>query len=242
MIGVAAIVFHSGVASAQDAVWSAYFGVDNVRPARALQNCNLPMNETFDGIPVVFSSEIDQTTLSASDFSIELKDGTIVTPVCATLGPSDEENEDRTVLLAGQFGDTRGVRPVRVTIVGSLLDESGRELKGRSTAVTGFGAGPSVMLAEQINSAELEVAISRSTMGPKCPARTTVQAVRLIWNGGVTRDGTRELNDSDRQQYVLRLKDLDGTVRNVTPFAMGDLDDGITCKTCVSISRARLWM
>jgi len=225
---VAGLLAQSAHAQQPPEIISAFHGVDDRRPIRAMRSCNLPVNQTVDGMPLIFSVEIDQTTLAASDVRVVLSDGRKVTPICATTGPADEENEDRTVLLAGDFGDSQGVVPVSVAIVGDLLGEAPEggevQLKGLTASVTPFDDGPSILIAEIIEDDELELEATVRRMGEACPSESTRQAVRLIWSGGVT-NNNRELTLPRLRFYEVQLLRSDGASEWITPFAMGDLND-----------------
>ncbi|MCA9774006.1 MAG: hypothetical protein KC466_16420, partial [Myxococcales bacterium] len=113
----------------------------------------------LDGMPVTFSAEVAGTP-HAWAFEIELSDGTRRAPLCATLAPAAEENEDRTVLLIGEFGGPmpRGCEPARapwpvaVRVVGDLFLEgtdapqsaTGAEYSGRFLDLRG---GPEIVAA-----------------------------------------------------------------------------------------------
>jgi hypothetical protein len=225
---MASLLAQSALAQQQPEIISAFHGVDDRRPIRAMQGCNLPANQTVDGMPLVFSVEIDQSTLAPGDVRVVLSDGREVTPICAMTGPADEENEDRTVLLAGDFGSASGVVPVSVAIVGDLLAEAPAggtvQLKGLESSITPFDAGPSILIAEMIRENELELENTRRRMGVACPAPATRQAIRLIWSGGVT-NNNREVTLPRLRFYEVEIVGADGTSEWITPFAMGDLND-----------------
>ena len=54
----------------------------------------------MDGMPVVFNYPVEQLP-SYDDFSVELSDGTLVTPDCTLLRPANEQNERDTIVLLG---------------------------------------------------------------------------------------------------------------------------------------------
>ena len=51
-------------------------------------------------MPVVFNYPVEQLP-SYDDFSVELSDGTLVTPDCTLLRPANEQNERDTIVLLG---------------------------------------------------------------------------------------------------------------------------------------------
>ena len=78
-----------------------------------------------DTMPLVLSYPVLPTTLDAdgSDFEVTLNDGSIVTPLVASLLPNLEYNERQTVVIIGDFGnrlkpEETGARyPVSVRVV-----------------------------------------------------------------------------------------------------------------------------
>lgn len=225
---IASLLTLSAQAQEKPQILSAFHGADDRRAVRAMQSCNLPLNQTVDGMPLVFSVEIEQSTLDPGDVRVVLSDGREVTPICATTGPASEENEDRTVLVAGDFGQASGVVPVSVEIAGDLLGEAPGggtvQLKGLKVSVTPFDAGPSILIAEMIRSDELELEKTSQRMGESCPAPATRQAIRLIWSGGVT-NNNRELNLPQLRFYEVQIVGADGKTEWIKPDAMGDLND-----------------
>ena len=54
-----------------------------------------------DGMPVVFSTQLQVDSVVPESFRVIRSDGESVVPNCATLHPADEPLELRTVLLTG---------------------------------------------------------------------------------------------------------------------------------------------
>jgi len=75
----------------------------------------------MDGMPVNFIFPIDASTLSASDFEVVDSLGNTHIPMCAILAPANENGENRTVLLIGEFGTAVTNPPAEVRIVGDLF-------------------------------------------------------------------------------------------------------------------------
>lgn len=98
---------------------SAFFGLDNAMPFQANLLC--PGALGMDGMPVNFKYPIDASTLSASDFEVVDSLGNIHIPMCAVLAPANEDGENRTVLLIGEFGNAATSPPVEVRVVGDLF-------------------------------------------------------------------------------------------------------------------------
>ncbi len=188
-----------------------------------------------DGMPVVTSVEIGPDALVGAVFAVVRADGTTVSADCALREPADEENEDRTVLLVGDFASTANP-PVAVRIVSSLPLEDGSDAVGaESTTVVGLEAGPSLIVAERVTTAEAEYGAPDD-----CPADTTVQIVRTIWSGGVDGDQGQELTAAELSQWTVEV-DADGTRADVTPIGFGDLNDGDNnVDLCLADSRPAL--
>ena len=107
------------VESSDAMLLSAFFGADNVFPQFADRFvCKGAAGS--DGMPVVFSREVDTTTLQAGDFQITRADGSKGRLVCVTPAPAADTGEVRTILLIGEFGSPEN-QPVQVEIVGNLL-------------------------------------------------------------------------------------------------------------------------
>lgn len=214
-------------ASADATALSAFFGIDDGLPAGATFLCAPAV--VLDGMPVVFREEIDERTLLPTEFTVTTRAGRRSTPLCATTAPANQESEDRTVLLIGQFGGEPQDPPATVTVTGGRLrDEAGRSLRGASVAVTPLAAGPELVYAEPAP-AESErftydpltppvlALLQRAT---SCPAGT-VQRVRVTWAGGVTPPGGGADGEAQRTAYAVELADG----RTVTPAALADLGD-----------------
>ena len=72
-------------------------------------------------MPVNFKFPLDALSLSETDFEVLDNLGNIHTPVCVFLAPANENGENRTVLLIGEFGTAVTNPPVEVRIVGDLF-------------------------------------------------------------------------------------------------------------------------
>ena len=98
-------------------ILSAYHGLDQL-PFAASLLCGFNVAGD-DGMPVVFSTQLQADSVVPESFLVIRSDGESVVPNCATLHPADEPLEQRTVLLTGDFG-TFGETPVRVEVTGPL--------------------------------------------------------------------------------------------------------------------------
>jgi len=207
---------------------SAFFGLDDGAPPLAgWVVCEGAAGN--DGMPVIFSHEVDVSTLDPGDFTVTNAAGSVGEVVCLTLAPADDPGELRTVLLMGQFGDLED-QPVSVEITGNIHSLDGTAtFKGAQVAVTPLQDGPSLILAEIVPQAEwaldTEATGLRFGGGTGCPAGTE-QVVRAVWNGGITKPGGAEVDDVERQLYTVTVERSDQTVEDIAPFALGDLYDG----------------
>lgn len=205
---------------------SAFFGLDDSLPLIANRICRGAGGR--DGMPVVFSSEVDADTLQAGDVRVVLASGATATPVCLSFSPALDRGESRTALLIGALGDHADDPPVRVEIVGHVFSLDGAlDFRGASVAVTPLAAGPSLVMAEVVPESRWDLGKEgERPAGSGCPESRTVQVVRAVWSGGVTRPGGDEVDDTFAARYVVALRDASGTVVTASPFALGDLDDG----------------
>ena len=167
-------------AKSQDTLVSAFFGLDNALPGLM---CNQP-GSLLDGMPVNFRFPLDPSSLSETDFEVVDDLGNTHTPGCVFLAPADEDGENRTVLLLGEFGTAITNPPVEVRIVGDLFTTetfSGESacseiinLNGLATTnVVPLNDGPSLFFAQRI-----EGNLNECTSG--------TQTIQVAWNGGVT--------------------------------------------------------
>jgi hypothetical protein len=205
---------------------SAFFGLDDALPTRAIGLCLQAPGR--DGMPVIFSQEINPYTLQAEDFAVTSASGMVSKPLCATLSPATDAGELRTVLLIGEFGVAESDEPVRVEVVGEIrnLDDSA-DFRGASVAVTPLASGPFMVIAESVPVEQWALdQDSGPQQGDGCPSVGTVQIVRTTWAGGVTVPGGEEAGETERAQYRVNVQSADGTTREVTPFALADIGDG----------------
>ena len=192
-------------------ILSIYHGLDPL-PPRATRLCGLPPAAGQDGMPVVFSVQINGDSISPTAFAVEISSGEIVTPLCATLRPALESLEQRTVLLIGSFSPEDSI-PVSVAIVEQLEDADGNSLVGlRGEQVTALASGPSLVFAERF-------APNTSGLEGECP-EGTAQAVLLTWEGGVTGPQGADLAEVQRTAVSVL---LDNGI-SVHPLALADDD------------------
>ena len=169
-------------------ILSAFFGLDNGFPPWASLICRGAAGA--DGMPVIFSHEVDFETLQPGDFCVTTASGEIGEVYCVTLAPAIDPGELRTVLLVGEFGSADDDPPVSVEIVGNLHSLDGTvNFKGAETSVTPLEAGPTLVLAENLSLDAWHLGReSDGTWGSSCgcPEEGVQQVVRVTWDGGVT--------------------------------------------------------
>ena len=202
----------------QDALVSGFFGLDNTLPGLL---CN-QLGSLLDGMPVNFKFPLDATSLSETDFKVIDKLGNIHTPRCVSLAPANENGENRTVLLLGEFGTAVTNPPVEVSIVGDLFTtgtSSGEStcseiinLNGISTTnVIPLADGPSLFFAQRID-------------GNLNECNSGTQTIQVAWNGGVTPYISGD-TESDLFQYYVGYSDSSGDLIPHTPVSIADIND-----------------
>ena len=206
---------------------SAFFGVDGGLPP-VLRFFFCPFAPGKDGMPVIFSHELDAGSVQAGDFRVVSQSGSIGTVACTTFMPASDEGELRTVLLAGEFGSAVD-QPVSVEIVGNVLSMDGSvNFKGTQVSVVPLEDGPSIALAETVPEAQWRVGARATRLpwggGSGCPVGTRL-AVRVTWEGGVTKPDGSDAGEEDRKRYEVVFSDAGDRSERV-PTALADLGDG----------------
>ena len=202
----------------QDTLVSAFFGLDNGLPGLL---CNQP-GSLLDGMPVNFKFPIDASTLSESDFEVLDNLGNIHTPICALLAPANENGENRTVLLLGEFGTAITNPPVEVRVVGDLFTTdtfSGESacseiinLNGSiTTNVIPLADGPSLFFAQRID-------------GNLNECNSGTQTIQVAWNGGITPYISSD-TESDLFQYYVGYSESSGVLIPHVPISIADIND-----------------
>ncbi|MEL7471645.1 MAG: hypothetical protein AAFN27_24590, partial [Pseudomonadota bacterium] len=206
---------------------SAFFGLDNALPWLSRLICRGAPRK--DGMPVIFSTEIDHTTLQAGDFRVTTAFGAAGKTQCVTLLPATDGGELRTVLLVGEFGDAETDPPVSVEVVGHLHSIDGElDFSGARVDVTPLALGPSLVMAEIVDPTARDLGLGqRRTDGDDCPSEGIAQAVRVVWASGVVLENGDEPSDVERDLYRVAVRGADGTEREITPNALADLGDGV---------------
>ncbi len=204
---------------------SAFHGLDAL-PRLSNTICRGSAGNT--GMPVIFSTEIDIGTMQAGDFQVTRRSGAIGTMHCASVLPATDPGELRTVLLMGQLGPADSDPPVRVDVVGHLYSIDGSlDFRGASVSVIPLEDGPSITLAEVVEDWTLVGTLGpRRVRGSLCPPEGIVQAIRIVWEGGVTLEDGTEPGEAERDLYSITVEAADGTQRQVKPAALANLGDG----------------
>ena len=205
-------------AKSQHTLVSAFFGLDNGLPSLL---CGTPGSQ-LDGMPVNFMFPIDGSTLSESDFEVVDSLGNIHIPMCAVLAPANENGENRTVLLLGEFGTAVTNPPVEVRVVGDLFTTD--TLSGESacseiinlngittTNVIPLDDGPSLFFAQRID-------------GILNECSSGVQTIQVAWNGGITPFLSGD-TESDLFQYYIGYSDSSGVLIPHVPISIADIND-----------------
>ena len=224
-------VFQSGSTDPQEessALLSAFFGFNSEAPfISSFFVCRGAAGK--DAMPVVFSHELDLTTLQAGDFKVVRSDGVEGELICVTPAPAYDSGELRTMLLIGDFGSISN-QPERVEIKGNLLSSDNRiNFKSKTVKVIPLEDGPSMVLAEHVPNEEWYLGEKATFLpfggGSGCPVGTK-QIVRVVWNGGITKPGGDEVDDFETRSYSVTIRDKEGSISTIRPFALGDLGDG----------------
>ncbi len=202
----------------QDTLVSAFFGLDNGLPSLL---CN-QQGSLLDGMPVNFKFPLDASSLSETDFEVLDSLGNIHTPICTFLAPANENGENRTVLLLGEFGTAVTNPPVEVRVVGDLFTTD--TLSGESacseiinlngittTNVIPLDDGPSLFFAQRID-------------GNLNECNSGIQTIQVAWNGGITPYISGD-TESDLFQYYIGYSDSSGVLIPHVPISIADIND-----------------
>ena len=201
-----------------DTLVSAFFGLDNALPSLL---CN-QLGSLLDGMPVNFRFPLDSSSLSGTDFEVVDSLGNIHIPMCAVLAPANENGENRTVLLLGEFGTAVTNPPVEVRVVGDLftIDTLSGEsvcsaiinLNGITTTnVIPLADGPSLFFAQRID-------------GNLNECNSGTQTIQVAWDGGITPYISGD-TESDLFQYYIGYSDSSGVLIPHIPISIADIDD-----------------
>ena len=171
----------TGPTASAASILSAHFTVDDG-----------PQLGGADALTLVFSVELDASTVIADHFIVLRDDGRRVRPAHALLSPANESDENRTVLLLGNFGGPKDHPATNVAVTGPLYAESGEPLRGLATTVLPYGEPPAVVYVELLAPAPGRCEQSKSvvrtywTAALRALAAESVARVRLQTRGGET--------------------------------------------------------
>ena len=205
-------------AKSQDTLVSAFFGLDNALPGLLAGRLGI----LIDGMPVNFRFPLDSSSLSETDFEVVDSLGNIHIPMSAVLAPANENGENRTVLLLGEFGTAVTNPPVEVRVVGDLFtidtlpEESAYSeiinLNGMTTTnVIPLADGPSLFFAQKID-------------GNLNECNSGTQTIQVAWDGGITPYISGD-TESDLFQYYIGYSDNSGVLTPHVPISIADIDD-----------------
>lgn len=202
-------------------ILTAFFGLDNELPqlARAIY-WKAPGK---DGMPIVFSLEVDPETLDADDFEITTSNNEKYKVEAVSLLPAEEEFELRTVLLIGEYGNHPKNPPISIQIVGDLMSRTGLNFKGQRATVIPLEAGPILSFAEYFTFTEGYPYVE-SGAGCDCPKETTKMVVKAVWSGGVRAVNGDELGRNELSNFRITLIQGLDTI-TVMPYQLADLSD-----------------
>lgn len=202
-------------------ILSAFFGLDNAMPQKSIGIWSKAPGK--DGMPLVFSEEIDPATLNTNVFKITTQKGEKLGVAFATFKPAIEAFELRTILLIGEFGNAPDNEPAEVEIMGDLKTRDGQNLKGQKIKVTPLEDGPFISYAEYF-SFDNDYPYVEKGRGCDCPRTQTETVVRTVWAGGVRAIDGKELGDNELLSFTITLLQNNDTV-TVHPFHIADIED-----------------
>jgi len=202
-------------------ILTAFFGLDNGLTRRTRVMYRKAPGK--DGMPLVFSHELDPTTLEGADFAVTTAKGDVIIVEATSLLPANEEFELRTVLLIGEYGNHPDNPPVSVEVVGDLMARTGQNFKGKSIEVIPLEEGPVLSYAEYFTIDEEYPYIEKGA-GCDCPKEETKMVVKAVWSGGVRTVNGEELGENERDDFTVTLVNGSDTLK-VKPFKLADLGD-----------------
>lgn len=180
-----------------------------------------------DGLPIEFSWPVRPTTVQGTDFRVHLNDGTVATPLVASITPNLEYNERSTVVIFGDFGNRLppsepGARyPVFFEIVADdtpmQLVGPGGQLVSAVGLTYGNGVDPDTAYNPGHGPTLVAAKLSRmSTEGESAPAAFSGQLpndgvalygeaaayrLRILTTGGFSPDGVRSIYPTEFSRY-----------------------------------------
>lgn len=220
IIAVIALVPTVTLAQDEPSLLSAFYGLNDSRQIAVRTALVCRGVSGRDGMPVIFSHEVNPDTLDPEDFQVTRASGDMGRVGCVTLRPADDVGELRTALVIGEYGSSDDP-PESVEIVGDVISLDGtRNFKGATVPVIPLADGPTIILAENIPP-------NYWSLGGEgdCPRPGLRNIVRAVWVGGITKPGGEEVDQTEMERYRVTVRQLDGTIIETTPTAVGDLRD-----------------
>lgn len=202
-------------------ILTAFFGLDNGLTQRARAIYRKAPGK--DGMPLVFSHELDPNTLEGADFAVTTKNGKVFIVEAASFLPANEEFELRTVLLIGEYGNHPDNPPVSVEVVGDLRARTGQNFKGKWVEVIPLEEGPVLSYAEYFTIDEAYPYMEKGG-GCDCPKEETKMVVKVVWSGGVRAVNGKELGENELDDFIVTFVNGSDTTK-VSPFKLADLGD-----------------
>ena len=203
----------------KDTLVSAFFGLDNALPSLLL--CNQP-GDQLDGMPLNFKFPLDESSLSETDFEVLDSLGNVHIPTCVSLAPANENGENRTVLLLGEFGTAITNPPVEVRVVGDLFTTdtiSGESVCAETINLNGVTTRNIIPLADGPN-----LFFAQRIGGNLNECNSGTQTIQVAWNGGVTHYISGD-TESDLFQYYVGYSENSGVLTEHVPISIADIDD-----------------
>jgi len=101
-----------------------------------------------------------------------------------------------------------------------------QDLDGLTTEeITSLEAGPFLVWAEVLREEEWDLGSTSIWTGGGCPQAGTLQVVRSVWAGGVTKPNGGPIDDVERVQFRVIVEAEGGGTEEIIPFAIADLID-----------------
>lgn len=220
MFAAIALVPTVALAQNETSLLSAFYGLNDSRQIAVRTALVCRGVSGRDGMPVIFSHEVDPDTLDPEDFQITRASGDNGQVGCVTLRPADDVGELRTALVVGEYGSSEDP-PKSIEIVGDVMSLDGtRNFRGTTAPVIPLADGPTIILAEHVPPNYWSLGGDGD-----CPRPGLRGIVRAVWVGGITKPGGDEIDETEMALYRVSLRQPDGTVVEATPMAVGDLDD-----------------
>lgn len=200
---------------------SAFFGLDNTMPQKSMGIWLKAPGK--DGMPLVFSHEIDPVTLNPKVFQVTTEKGENLSVAFVTFKPAVEEFELRTILLIGDFGNVPENPPKEVKIIGDLKTRDGQNLKGQKIEVVALEDGPFISYAEYF-SLDKNYPFKEKGRGCDCPITETATIIRTVWSGGIRATNGEQLGKKELTSFNITLIQNSDTII-IHPFHIADIDD-----------------